>query len=284
MDSRFTGHHYQHLETIAAWAQKQPRRLLWERSSRYFIANVHGNWLNFSQTIENATADGGIWGPVRVDGIEPVGPDPPVQSPQLDNYEWGVGEDADLITAAPVADATGSGSSDSIMNYPSGGDVRSRITALSIMTRFSKRLLRAMHHGQLALGTTMPADRFPASTALHHGLKLVKFPIPIFLDYAKAPVDVEYEFNFREGLDIYDAASKFDSIGHRMTYYDTKDKQANFADDMYKRWLGYVSTRLLLGMRMMDVWPGMLLTVRQGKDPREKLCMPGMLLHSVQGV
>ena len=241
MDARFTGHHYQHLETIAAWSQKQPRRLLWERSSRYFIGSVHGNLSNFAKTIENVTEDGGIWGPVRIEGIEPVGPDPPVLLSQQDNYGWGIGEDADFITAAPVADATGSGSSDSLINYPGGGEVPSRITALSIMTRFSKRLLRAMHHGQMALGTNMPADRFPASTALHHGLKLVKFPLPIFLDYAKSPADIEYEFNFKDGKDIYDAASKFEQIGHRMSYFDTQDKRENYADDMYKRWLGYVS-------------------------------------------
>ena len=242
IDARYTGHHYQHLETVSAWSKVQPRRLLWERSSLYFIPGVHGNWTTFANRIENTTIGAGIWGPVRAQGIEPIGPDPPVETPELDNYAWGVGEEADLITAAPIVDATGS-VADGMEKYPQMGDTPSRLTNLPIMTRFSKRLLRAMHHGQATLGTSMPADRFPASTALHHGLKAVAFPMPIFLDYAKIPEDIDKEYNFKSGQDVYQAAVKFEEIGNRMTYFSSKGKETNFADELYKRWLGYVSLR-----------------------------------------
>ena len=244
VDARYSGHHYQHLETISAWSKAQPRRLLWERSSRYFVPAVHGNWTAFSNMIQNRTADGGIWGPVPPKGIEPIGPDPPVSSPQLDDYHWGVGEDADFIAAAPIVDATGSGASEATSTNLAGtGQAPSRMTSLSIMTRFSKRLLRAMHHGQITSGSYMNPNKFPASIALHHGLKAVAFPLPIYLDYAKAPSDVEKEFNFNGGRDVYDAAQNFEEIGHRMTYFSSKDKQPSFADDLYKRWLGYVSLK-----------------------------------------
>ena len=247
MDARYTGHHYQHLETMSAWSKAQPRRLLWERSSQYFFPAVHRDWTGFSTIVENATADGGIWGPVRTEGVEAIGPDPPVEPSQLDDYHWGVGEDADLITVAPIVDATSSDSLDETLNYPAGAaQTPSRMTSHSSISRFSKRLLRAMHHGQMALGTYMPANKYPASTALHHGLKAVAFPLPIFLDYAKPPVDVEREFNSNGGRDVYEAADKFEETGHRMTSFSSKDKQTNFADELYKRWLGYVSEILNL--------------------------------------
>ena len=242
-DARYTGHHYQHFETVSAWSKAQPRRLLWERSSRYFVPAVHGNWSAFSKLIEKEATNEEIWGPARTQGIEPIGPDPPVESPELDKYEWGVEEEADLITTAPIVDATDNAFSDEILNYPAGiAQTPSRMSSPNIMTRFSKRLLRAMHHGQLAYGTYMPSNRFFVSTALHHGLKAVAFPLPIYLDYAKAPVDVDREVNTNNGRDIYNAAQKFEEIGHRMTCFSPNDKLSNFADELYKRWLGYVST------------------------------------------
>ncbi|KAL9103466.1 MAG: hypothetical protein Q9163_001494 [Psora crenata] len=260
-DVRYTGHHYQYLETIATWSQAQPRRLLWERSSRYFVPAVHGNWTSFLNLVESTSIDGGIWGPIRTQDIEPIGPDPPVKTPQLDEYSWGVGEEADLITVAPIVDATGRDSPEATVNYPAGASqIPSRMATVTIMNRFSKRLLSAMHHGQASLGTYMPADKFAASTALHHGLKAVAFPLPVYLDYAKAPADVETEFNSNNGRDIYDDAKKSEEIGNRMTCYPSQHKGSNFADELYKRWLGY------------------------GADPDEKLCLPGILLHSIKGV
>ena len=253
-DARYTGHHYQHLETISAWSETQPRRLLWERSSRYFISGIQGDWKTFAASFENTTSDGGIWGPVRAEGIEPIGPDPPTESPNQDNYTWGVGEEADLITTAPILDSTGSGFAEFMSAYPQAGNTPSRLANLPIMVRFSKRLLRAMHHGQATVGASMPAARYPASTALHHGLKAVAFPMPIFLDYAKRAKDVENEYNFdmperENGGDkagaMHNKMSKIEELGERMSFFSDKVKENGFGDEIYKRWLGYVSFLLL---------------------------------------
>ncbi|KAG8532968.1 uncharacterized protein KY384_001750 [Bacidia gigantensis] len=264
-NSRYSGHHYQLLETMSTWSRSQPRRGLWERSARYFMTAIHKDWATFTSKVVNstlkATGDGGVWGPVRVKSVEPVVPDPPSETPEEDlKYEWGVDEEADLITAAPIIDVTGTGSKEEIMGYSTGTKTPQRMVTHQIMTRYSKRLLRAMHHGQITLGTSMPMDRYPASTALHHGLKAVTFPLPTYLDYAKVAQNVDKEYNYREVRKVVDDSklgrkdgevvraktqleqrANFDDIANRMSFFEVENKESAFADELYKRWLGYVS-------------------------------------------
>ncbi|CAD6586981.1 MAG: hypothetical protein ASARMPRED_002960 [Alectoria sarmentosa] len=274
MDVRYTGHHYHHLETISAWAKQQPRKYLWERASRYYIPHVHGNWTNFMEIVANQTlaikpldegessGNGGVWGPERTEGIEPVGPTPPTESSVNDNYEWGVGEDADMINLAPVFDPEGTSfvSKDKLEHYPEGKHTPRRATGTTSMIRLSKRLLRAMHHGQVTSGFYMPPKMYPESTALHHGLKLVVFPLPVFLDFAKSPENMNAAFNGNEGKTVLNTPPLHDGTWHRMTYWASIDEKTTYPDELYKRWLGY------------------------GNDPSERLCLPGILLHPVKGV
>jgi len=214
---------------------------MWERASLSYIPSVH-----FMALTEKSTIDGGIWGPQRVQGLEPVGPVPPTGSPESDNYQWGVGEEADLITTSPIVDFTGMEHSNPVLNYQAGPQqLPQRSSELLMMTRMSKRLLRAMHHGQVSYGTYMPSKTYPASTALHHGLKVAAFPLPTFLDYAKSPRDIDQEFNEDNGKAVYSEQRQHGDIHHRMTYYSSMDKEETFADELYKRWLGYVSFDLL---------------------------------------
>ena len=94
----------------------------------------------------------------------------------------------------------------------------------------------------------MPATRYPASTALHHGLKAVAFPMPIFLDYAKTPQDVDTEYNFdlpgeevEEGRNVHETIRRLEEVAERMTFSAEKGKDGVFGDEIYRRWLGYVS-------------------------------------------
>jgi hypothetical protein len=45
-----------------------------------------------------------VWGPNGISQITPVGPRPPVASPEEDDCKWGIGEEADLITFPPIFD------------------------------------------------------------------------------------------------------------------------------------------------------------------------------------
>ena len=261
MDARYTGHHYHHLETISAWAKEQPRKYLWERASRYYIPHVHSNWTNFVEVVANYTSqvvkpldeggnpgNGGVWGPERTEGVEPVGPPPPTESSANDSYEWGVGEDADMISLAPVFDPEGTSFvlKDKVEHYPDAIHTPRRATGTTSMIRLSKRLLRAMHHGQVTSGFSMPPEMYPESTALHHGLKLVVFPLPVYLDYAKSPENMNAAFNAAEGKTVLNTPPLHDATWHRMSYWASIDEKTTYPDELYKRWLGYVRLFLVL--------------------------------------
>ena len=66
MDLRFTGHYYEFNTRVGAWARKQPRKGLWERSARYYIPAQHGSWQNFTDLVEEEIFQGEekpVWGP-----------------------------------------------------------------------------------------------------------------------------------------------------------------------------------------------------------------------------
>ena len=243
LDVRYTGHHYHHLETISAWADAQPRKYAWERASRYYIPTAHGSWANFSAMIEDSTIGPGVWGPEKTKGIKPVGPEPPTGS--LEGDQWGVGEEADLINLAPVFDTEGSTFlfKNNVENYPGGKTCTPRrATASTMLIRFSKRLLRAMHHGQVTLGTHMAPEMYPESTALHHGLKLVQFPLPTYLDYANSsPEQMDRIFNADEGKSVLNVPYQHSDIWHRMSYWSSLSHETNYPEELYNRWRAYVS-------------------------------------------
>ncbi|KAK4694677.1 hypothetical protein P7C71_g2946, partial [Lecanoromycetidae sp. Uapishka_2] len=246
LDLRYTGHHYHHLETISAWSEVQPRKLQWERASRYYVPAAHGSWADFSETIANATKGGGIWGAQRTTGIEPVGAEPPVSSPEQDNYEWGVGADADFINLSTVFDVSDTEKSGFIFRktkdrFPDGDKTPARATATTPMIRMSKRLLRAMHHSQVTLGVHMFPEMYAESTALQHGLKMVVFPLPVYMDFARSPEWIAKTFNANEGSTLLDSPYKYKPEWRRMTYWHSMDQITLYPDELYKRWLGYVS-------------------------------------------
>ena len=113
-DARYTGNHYHFLEQVSAFAKKMPRKYLWERNQRFYIPSAYGaykQWLNDTDaSIEAGARDGKlkpVWGPQPYNATlqQPIGPKPP-HSMRDDRFDWGVGEDADLITLQPIWDPT----------------------------------------------------------------------------------------------------------------------------------------------------------------------------------
>lgn len=268
LDVRYTGHHYHHLEAIRTWAQKQPRRLLWERDAYFYSPYIHKTWENFRNKVRQITNGGGVWGAVTATGISPVGPRPPTEFPEEDNFEWGVGEPADMINVSPIIDPvqTHMMFREAIDNYPDGKKgTPSRAGPVTAMIAVSKRLLRAMHHSQVTMGTHMMPEMLPESTAFQHGLKAVAFPEPTYLDIDdKAPEELESIFNDQSENGIWNGGSPNRLLAQHVNFWWSTGFKPDFSNILYRKWLGIDS---------------------EGKKAGEqRLCLPAMLMHPIKGI
>lgn len=242
IDSRYTGHMYELLEKMSAFGRKQPRKGIWERSERFYVPEVHGNYdTDFRHFVETHTdQDTAVWGPVAVPEVTPLGPKPPVPHPSQDNYEWGVGEEADFITLLPIFNPDGTNwvIRDDVFGYQNWIGTPRRTTIIT-QTRISKRLLHAMHVENSA-GRHMASEMFPQSVALHHGLKAVHAPHPIYSEQAWTPKRLDSWFNIcdaqgsggcQESPFGWGREHRFDSLSW---YY-----RCDFPGKIYWNWLGW---------------------------------------------
>lgn len=304
MDVRYTGHYYHLFKQISQWTDKQPRKGLWERNARFYVPAVHDSWDYFSQMVRAQTEHGtnskaNAWSShlppnPHMPELESQkkekhvwGPEPPLDYPDIeideavkpprslieDKYEWGVGEPADLIVLNPLFDPEGTGwlLADDITGYNTTQGLPPRRVAINTSGRLSRRLLETMHREQSLHRHTMFSEMWPASCALHHGLKAVYAPHPVYID-RKWPVQYLAAIfnNGRNGA----------SGGSRLSVF-SDDRQHNFlgttwyyhaghAPNLWKRWLGY----------KVD---------NDGGEQEElagegRMCLPGMLLHPVKQV
>lgn len=226
------------------------------------------------------TAELPVWGPLpppdaSADGETPVAetedPTPPT-SYERDKYTWGVGEEADLITFNPIFDPAGTTwiLAEDVTGYNTTLGSPPRRTAIITASRLSARLLRTMHTEVALRRHTMFSEMWPASVALHHGLKAVYAPHPVFIDRRWPPPYLNSVFNAgKNGASGGARASVFGDREHNFRgttwYYN-----AGFAPNLWKRWLGY----------RVD---------NNGGEEEEmagegRVCLPGMLLHPVKGV
>ncbi|KAE9375136.1 hypothetical protein N431DRAFT_402453 [Stipitochalara longipes BDJ] len=182
-DFRYTGHNYEFFHSVEEWARKQPRENIWERSSQFYIPAVHKTWENFMQTVkQNTPSAKAILGPKpppktsKYPSFEPANPLPsPIPK------DWGVGEDADVISLSPIWDPEDSGwVFDSYKhNLPTGTPLRASPPSCG---RFSRRVLMLTHEEQVAHGTWVAGEATNPTTALHNGLKAVYAPHPLYFD------------------------------------------------------------------------------------------------------
>jgi hypothetical protein len=64
MDARVTGHYYEMLDRASSWANRQPRSYLWERYSRFYIAELYkDSYRAFSGAVNHATGKKPVSGP-----------------------------------------------------------------------------------------------------------------------------------------------------------------------------------------------------------------------------
>jgi hypothetical protein len=302
MDVRYTGHYYHLFKQVGQWADKQPRKGLWERSARFYVPAIHGTWEEFTHMVRVQTEHGTnsaankwsshlppnpnmpepetqkpekpIWGPEPPLDYPDITIDPAVKPPTTfaeDKYTWGVGEPADLIVFNPLFDPQNT-------NWILAGDVTGynvtrglppRRTAINTASRLSRRLLMTMHNETTYHRHTMFSEMFPASVALHFGLKAVYAPHPVFID-RRWPVQYLAAIfnNGRNGasggsrLSVFSDERQHNFLGTTWYYH------AGFAPNLWKRWLGY----------KVDNDGG----EEEEKAGEGRMCLPAVLLHPVK--
>lgn len=320
-DARYTGNHYEFLEKMAEFSRNMPRKNMWERNARFYFPESHANYGSFladtDHAIANATAMGKLvpaWGPQHYAQDQIVfGPTPP-RSYEEDNFEWGVGEEADLITLQPMWDPSHTQWSYryKIWNFVKGKrpnftpndpgddayyhpdfDKIPRRTFINTVVRFSSRMLHAMHMENRA-GRAMQAEMWPATVALQHGLKAIYSPHPIWLDRKWPSWFLEATFNADHGEPAAWGQRNDSAYNHDREaayrgwswYYSTW-----FPRVLYRRWLGWRARDILGDVGGADYEDhahvlGDLIAGAEGSfaGGKGRMCLPAMLLHPVKNV
>lgn len=241
LDLRYTGHYFEFFNSAANWADKQPRKYLWERNERFWIPGLHGRYQDFMDHVEKeviASKEPSPWGPLINDGIVSTATMPPTTLDR-DNYEWGVGEPADLISFSPLFDPTKNAWSLRYDVTGYGDTAPPRRTSIITVGRFSRRLLQAMHEEVSRNKHTMFPEMFPGSIALHHGLKAVYIPHPIYFDRRWPLENLDSVFNHAQTpeLSVYYWPFTPGTSEHNFftsTYYYNTE----FGPQLWHRWLG----------------------------------------------
>ncbi|KAI9924891.1 hypothetical protein ASPWEDRAFT_51424 [Aspergillus wentii DTO 134E9] len=303
MDARYTGHWYHLFDKVSSWAKQQPRKGLWERNARFYVPSVHGTWDEFRQMVRVQTemgtnspnnlwstgqdktgigrggmaqqGDKFIWGPERPDErdmFEVEGEGIPPTTMEKDNYEWGVGEDADLIVFNPLYDPEGTTwiLRDDVTGYNREHGFPPRRTAIITASRISRKLLQTMHKETSLKRHSMFSEMWPATTALHHGFKAVYVPHSVYIDRRWPTKYLESVFNAgRNGASGGARTAIFGDREHNFRG-TTWFYSAGFSGNLWRRWLGY----------RVD---------NDGGEQEElagegRMCLPPMLLHPIKEV
>lgn len=239
MDARYIGHHYHFLEEIAAFSRLQPRKYLWERNSRYYFPAAHGSYDEFVRQTHEIVANSPyvetVWGaqPWSKDQ-KTSGPIPP-STEAADDFEWGIDEEADFITLLPMWDPrqTWWAYRDKLWGYPASDASTEerpfphvpRRTFINTLSRFSSKLLRAMHE-ENKLGVSMASEMWPSSVALQHGLKAVYAPHPIWLSHHWPAEYLDQVFN-ADGWGAGSLPGTNIDDGHGVAYDASKERKGD---------------------------------------------------------
>lgn len=268
LDARAIGHHYDLLDKMSSFAAAQPRKYLWERNERYYIPSVHGSFDGkFRRQVADLSGNETVWGPVPATNVTPSGPVPPVSSPDKDNYKWGVGEDADYITLAPMFNPVNTNwiGRDDVWGYEDGPDLPRRTTIIT-HSRSSKRLLNAMHAESLR-GKHVSSEMTPQTVALLHGLKAVYAPLPIYFDREWEGRSIEKWFNPGTKGDSGGPESPFGWFREGRFLGSTWYYRTVATERLYNNWLGWEDTAI-----GGPEWE------KQNGRP----CLPPMMLHPIK--
>ena len=184
MDARLTGNALNYFESLSSFAKASPRKQAFERASFRYLSPIHGNYSKLLVAVNASVQGQGSFSPVRIPDVqEPIGPAAPSSDPIDDDFEWGVGDDADFIATVPCKPLPET-SSWLYKDYVSGlknGVETPRIFCPQASSRISWNLLNVIHTAQVERGLRIASESTAPSFALWHGLKLSQPPQPWFL-------------------------------------------------------------------------------------------------------
>ncbi|KAL2757534.1 hypothetical protein ACRALDRAFT_1039796, partial [Sodiomyces alcalophilus JCM 7366] len=318
MDARYTGHHYDLFSKLENWAREQPRKNLWERNARYYIPSVHGSWEDFRQMTrvqiemgltspdntwgeargprrgDPVKVDKPIWGPERPSSEDDLfetenDPEPPT-SVEKDKYEWGVGEEADLIALNPIFDPDGTTWTlgDDITGYNKNNrsePLPPRRAHIITASRLSRRLLMTMHRETAYKKHFAFPEMWPATTALHHGYKAVFAPHPQYVDREWPTEYFAQVLNGgRNGASGGARTSVFGQREHNLRGL-TWFYNSGFGPNLYRRWLGLkVNNDGGEEFELVEDPSKDGKTVGGLRGGEGRMCLPPMLIHPVKDV
>lgn len=277
MDIRVTGPYNELIDKVVKWADKQSRDHLWERSAKFFIPSLHNNsFANYAQSIVEETKASGIppiSGPL-MSPDRPLLPIPEQPAPSKDQ------EITDLITFSPLFNPNNTrwAFHDDITGYPERPPTRA---ALIAATRMSRRLLLLMHHETYQYKHTMFPEMYPASIALHYGLKAVYAPITTYFDRDWPAKHADEVFNnakigpesYTAGMDhgnghFHGEGGSVFGPGEHVFRGASWYSNAGFAGYLWRRWLGNERGNDEIGWEL--------------GEGHGRMCLPMMILHPIK--
>ncbi|KOS16631.1 hypothetical protein ESCO_004762 [Escovopsis weberi] len=249
------------------------------------------NHLDSDATAKHGQKSKIIWGPMRPlhksDWFDADNDPVPPSSYETDRFSWGVGEDADLITLNPMFDPEGTTwlLRDDITGFNRTEGPPPRRASIITTARMSRRLLLAMHRATARKKQFAFPEMWPATVALHHGLKAVYAPHPVYVD-RRWPVDYMAQ-TYNGGRDGSAGGARTSPFGDRehnflglSWFYN-----AGFGGNVYRRWLGLRVNN--------DGGEEFERSEDRSRDGRGvggmrggegRMCLPPMLLHPVKDV
>ncbi|QIW96877.1 hypothetical protein AMS68_002395 [Peltaster fructicola] len=282
MDIRYTGHFYHLFDRASKWSREQPRKGALGENADSTVQIEHGTASKTSMYAKLPGLDPSsnrmetpVWGPQPptqdiLDGShDPV----PPTTYERDDYHWGVGEDADLISFNPFFDPQGTtwGLAGDVTGYNSTIEDIPRRAAIGTGARLSRRLLDTMHRETAIDLRTMTSEMWPATCAFHHGFKAVYVPHPVYVDRAWPPSYLAAVMN--NGKNGASGGAHTSVFGDRKQHNfkgTTWFYDALFGAKLWQRWLGYKVEED--GGEEFEV-------MNEGR-----MCLPAMLLHPVKEV
>ncbi|KAH0346634.1 hypothetical protein KCU83_g7266, partial [Aureobasidium melanogenum] len=205
VDSRFLGHTGDMLDKFSEFARNEPRKQARERASWAYMADYHGSYDDFFNTIDRVLdGNSSVWGNIDIHDFKAIGPQPPVEDPHEEHFSWGVGEEADLILLNTLDDV--SRNEDWFFKgWHHGFSMGTKLpifVSVVAQGRASWNLLNAVHHAQAYAGMRIPSEATLPSFALWHGLKISAPPFPMYQWPGRDRHEMEFALN-GGGLDAF---------------------------------------------------------------------------------
>ncbi|EGY21810.1 hypothetical protein VD0002_g1457 [Verticillium dahliae] len=276
MDMRFTGDAGAYLDAVDLWSRKEPRKQAMERSTFFYDPTVFNTTDEFRAAVDEVNRGRShVWGPVRVREVSPIGPRPPTTDEE-DNFEWGVGEDADVIVTSLCADARKSTTwifRGWVYGFRAGKQGPPRYFCPPAIQRGSRALLHAVHTLQRR-GLRIASEATLPSFALWLGLKISAPPLPWYLN--DVPDDEERARWMLGGPKASDDGfGKGDPQWGQPDMINSPQMSSTFW--WAGGWPGELFEGWLQGKKTQDGKPMYPLTESEGQ-----LYMPNLLLHPVK--